>query len=123
MLDDFSKIPESPFFAISSFYKLPINHPLITSLSSIQIAWTLAYIRKEREKHSQEEVGKLRLLCTVTNPEIAKQIFMPEEKVVNINFKEQLENALGRELTDEEFENIENENNEYTEVSSIEDES
>jgi len=122
MLDDISKIPNSPFFEISSFYKLPINHQLIKTMTPIQMLWSLAYIRKEKETISNNEVGKLKLLCTVTNPEIAKEIFSPEEQVTNINFKQQLEDTLGRELTDEEFENIENEGNKYTEISSTEDE-
>ena len=92
-------------------------------MTPLQQVWTLGNIAKEKRRFKDDELNKLRILCTASNPAIAKQMFMPEEVSFNTGFKAQLEEQLGRKISDEEFEDIDKENSEkFDIVTSAEDE-
>ena len=88
---------------ISEFYKLPINHPLIQSLTPIQLLWTLALIIKSKNDKIREINEVVKTLCYFINPELADKVFGKKEYVVSDLFFEQIKQDTDIELTEEDI--------------------
>jgi len=59
-------------FFLSDYYKLPINHPYLTSLSTIQKTYTVYNIARKKQVEEAHEFDKIKFILTFMDPEKAK---------------------------------------------------